>query len=369
MDDDSDKVIWVDSDPHVEASILQKAGFQVLRFTEVQDAMAAITSQKGITAVITSSMKRDGRAEKGLPSGFDLANFVRRHYAQESYKPLLCFITASADQQEVLECGFSIYVKYDRERLQNETVKMLQGATNRDFRCVRARGMGCSWKSRDFARAIVDFILERAPINFSAFHSSFSDLCFCTSCEPQRMMTRANSKYALPTGWFGFGIHIRDDFLNQRSKIENWLVAYHGTSLDRIFSILNERKIMFPGDTLKDGTVLAIKHGNCGAKKPAIYVSPTICYATHPVYAPAFSFQGKYVQVALQCRVKPGSFEKYHETLGNLRHDHIDPEIRKSGVYDPEFSDQEIEWIAYDKEGVVPYRLLVRWWDNGNYNK
>eukprot|EP01126_Amoeba_proteus_P066311 TRINITY_DN9567_c0_g2_i1.p1 TRINITY_DN9567_c0_g2~~TRINITY_DN9567_c0_g2_i1.p1 ORF type:complete len:367 (-),score=48.55 TRINITY_DN9567_c0_g2_i1:211-1311(-) len=366
MDNPGGTIVWIDSDPYVKASILKNHGFNVVLFNEVKPAMDYlrekwVVQKKMIDCVITSSMKSGGRQEKGLPNGLQLVDFVRKTFLG-SHKPLLAFITASADRQEVLEAGFTIYVQYDRNALQQEVVSLLKSSPNRDFRKNYLAGANCGWDSRDFARAIAEHLTQNT---FCDFHSAYSDLCFCSKCEPVRMQTRAGSKYALPIGWFGFGICLREDFLDRRSEIEKWHVAYHGTKSSVIWSVLNERRIMFPGDTLKDGTVLRMAHGNCGTQKPSIYLSPTIFYASHPVYAEPFDFKGKHVQVALQCRVKPGSYTKYRETLGNQLGimTHIDPEVRKNGTYDPEFPLNEVEWIVSDREGVVPYRLLLKWWD------
>ena len=120
---------------------------------------------------------------------------------------------------------------------------------------------------------------------------------------------------------------------------------------------------MFPGDTLQDGTVLRVGHGQCGASKlrfpgetedpPVIYVSPTINYASAPVYAAPFSVAGRKVQAVFQCRVKPGSYVRFQDTLPKYR--------PKDGVWDSEFGNDVLEWIVRDKEAVVPYRLLLRW--------
>jgi len=208
---------------------------------------------------------------------------------------------------------------------------------------------------------------------FAAYHNAFADLCFCARCEPTRLLHRAGERYALPTGWWGFGIHIREDFQKRRSEIENWHVAYHGTSSAVVESVLRERRIMFPGDMLKDGTLLKVGLGQCGAhllqeagedKPPSvIYVSPTINYASDPVYARPFSFQGRAVQAAFQCRVKPGSYVKYNSTLSGRWASHVDPEVRQRGTWDDAFTEKELEWISRDKESVVPYRLLLRWFD------
>jgi hypothetical protein len=108
----SNVIVWVDSDPKVDYSILTSAGFLVHLFNDVLPAMELIRKEmENLTCVITSTMKRGGRAEKGLPSGFDLADFIFELYGERSFKPLLAFVTKTADKQFVLEKGFSIYKK------------------------------------------------------------------------------------------------------------------------------------------------------------------------------------------------------------------------------------------------------------------
>lgn len=361
-------VVWVDSDPAVEhqMSVLQRAGFETRFFSETRPAMDYLQDRRGaVEAILTSSMKRGGRAERGLPSGMDLADFVTTLYGDSSHKPLLAFITVSADQQEVLERGFTIFVHRDRRRVQEEVVAMLQSSEDRNFRKVRARGLGCGFDQSSLARFAVDQVCP----DFSQFHSSFSDLCFCERCEPKRVLWRAGEKYALPTGWFGFGIHIRMDFSDRRCMIEGWHVAYHGTSAAAVPSVLKERRIMFPGDTLQDGTELRVAHGGAWAKRVAddgkvIYVSPTIRYSSHPVYARPLKLKsdGRGVllaQFVFQCRVKPGTYQKFPETLDGTT-GHVDVGVRGEKMFDPEFPDSEVEWVTADRQAVVPYRLLVR---------
>ena len=187
-------------------------------------------------------------------------------------------------------------------------------------------------------------------------------------------MQRSGEKYALPRHWFGFGIHIRDEFQKRRNKIESWHVAYHGTSRQNVESVLRERQIMFPGDIFQDGTMLPVAHGACGAHllakdggapPPVVYVSPTIHDASMPCYATPFEFEGRRVQAVLQCRVKPGACAKYGKTIPPSHAGHLDPEVQEltpPNSWDSEFNDDQLEWIVADREGVVPYRLLLRWY-------
>eukprot|EP00042_Codosiga_hollandica_P045108 m.453693 g.453693 ORF g.453693 m.453693 type:complete len:213 (-) comp56940_c0_seq4:66-704(-) len=211
------------------------------------------------------------------------------------------------------------------------------------------------------------------PSRTMDFPTSTTPSRICASkCEPVRILMRAGTKYALPIGWFGFGIHLREDFQKRRGEIESWPVVYHGTTPAAIPSILDERRIMFPGDLLKNGHRLPMRLGDVwggevASGKPVIYVSPTILYSGHQIYAKTFEVGGRQAQFVLQCRIKPGSYTPMPETLGQSRlKNHIDPEVRaraSTGQFDPDFDNSIVEWVTADREAVVPYRLLVRWFD------
>merc|ERR1712050_293054 len=97
----------------------------------------------------------------------------------------------------------------------------------------------------------------------------------------------------------------------RRSEIEQWPVAYHGTSRSTVLSILKHQRIMFPGDRLLDGTTVPVKHGQCWADKvgggPVVYVSPSAIYAAAPYYARPFQADGHTAQAVFQVRVKPSA--------------------------------------------------------------
>lgn len=131
---------------------------------------------------------------------------------------------------------------------------------------------------------------------------------------------------------------------------------------------------MFPGDTLMNGTQLKLNTGaQCGAfllkmpeeteDPPVIYCSPTINYASHPIYAKPFPWQGKLCQIAFQCRVKPNSFVKFQGTLPGRFEKILDPAVKAQGRYDLAFPENELEWITRSRDAIVPYRVLVRWFD------
>jgi hypothetical protein len=187
-------IVWVDSDPNASASILEAAGHSVRMFNETQAAMDFLAHGKyaSVECIITSSMKRGGRAEKGLPSGIDLIDFVVQATCSDSYKPLFAFITLSADEQEVLERGVSIFVRGDRGRMQREVLRMLGTTANRDFRLNRKPGEQCDWELREFARSCAERCCDVE--GFGKYHNAYADLCFCRKCEPIDLLMRAGER-------------------------------------------------------------------------------------------------------------------------------------------------------------------------------
>ena len=110
---------------------------------------------------------------------------------------------------------------------------------------------------------------------------------------------------------------------------------------------------MFPGDKLLNGSILPIAHNNCFHQYfngPVIYVSPSIKYASQNTYSRPYDFKGKKVKIAFQCKIKPGSFKKFKETLGF---------IEREETVDENFPNREIEWVTDDRFAVVPYGLLI----------
>ena len=122
--------------------------------------------------------------------------------------------------------------------------------------------------------------------------------------------------------------------------------AYHGTKKENIPSIVREKRIIFPGDKLKDGTIIKVQHNNCWTnyfKRSPIYLSSSNLYASQNLYAPSYEFDDKYAKTAIQSKIKPGSYKKFKETL---RFD--------TQKYDPYFSHSELEWATDDESSFIP---------------
>ena len=109
---------------------------------------------------------------------------------------------------------------------------------------------------------------------------------------------------------------------------------------------------MFPGDTLNDGTKLAVTHRQCFAgefKDTVIYISPSINYAK--MYSKNTEYRGKKIKTVFHCRIKPGSYKKKGKT-----------EFKTP--ISPNFDNLELEWLTDDRKAVVPFGLLIGVFDS-----
>lgn len=352
-------VVWVDSDPNIKnsAKFLIQKGHNVFCFNETQDCLDYLKNDQSACCIITSMMERGGRKERGLKNAFEMVSEIKNIWNStgKSYRPILVMITLSADEQECKDNGFDAVIYNDRLKMQKLVSEFLNknchGILNRKWWSANSSSLPCN-------------VLKLKAIEFlkhlnipTEYMDEFGDRCFCQKCEPKKIWYRGNpsEKYVLPTNWFRFGIQIRDEYLNKQASIKEWNVAYHGTKVENVYSIIRHHRILFPGDKKDDGTIVPSVHGQCFAKNfkgPVIYLSPSIKYASN--YSKNYIFNGKKVKIAFQCRVKPGSFKKYRETL-RMTEDEIE--------CDEEFSNSQLEWVTDDKTAAVPYGLLISFLD------
>lgn len=245
------KVIWVDSDPKIEDSayFLKSKNFEVFCFNETQDCVDFIrkNGKSDICCIITSMMERGGRKEKGLMNAFEMLEQIKRIWTQ-SYCPFLVMITTSADEQACKEVGFDVVVYNDRLKMQKIVSERLFKESkylyNKSEKWNQPKNLLCEYL-RDGAKKFLDSLyIPDDQLDH------FADRCFCSNCEPKTIWYRGNpsEKYVLPTNWFRFGIKIREEYLERQVHLYDWNVAYHGTKVGNIKSIINERRIMFPGD-------------------------------------------------------------------------------------------------------------------------
>ncbi len=347
-------VLWVDSDPNIEKSayFLKEKNFNVVCFNETKDCVDFIENNSGsdICCIITSMMERGGRKERGLMNAFEMIQRIKEIW-KRSYSPFLVMITTSADEQACKDIGFDVIVYYDRLEMQKIVSERLFKESkflyNKNEKWMQPKNLPCD-NLRNEAIKFLNYL--EIPENLL---DHFADRCFCSKCEPKKIWYRGNpsEKYVLPINWYRFGIKIRKEYIDRQVHIFDWNVGYHGTKVGNVKSIISHHRIMFPGDKLDDGTILPIAHNNCFQNYfdgPIIYVSPSIKYASQELYSKTYEFYGKKVKVAFQCRVRPGSFKKFRETLNFGKE-----------IVDENFPNEEIEWATDDKNAVVPYGLLI----------
>eukprot|EP01006_Ploeotia_vitrea_P049199 TRINITY_DN67321_c6_g12_i2.p1 TRINITY_DN67321_c6_g12~~TRINITY_DN67321_c6_g12_i2.p1 ORF type:complete len:333 (-),score=11.93 TRINITY_DN67321_c6_g12_i2:470-1468(-) len=304
-----------------------------------------------LVLVCTSMMRSNGRRERGLDDGLTFLDKVSRRL-KGSVAPIKAVISGSADPQECAARGVDLVELFDRTKFQRRALALLNKGTNRSWRRLRNTPpldcQGLVTLASNYKR-----LLLSCGVPSSSFEKG-TDHCFCSTCEPFPVWPRGGEKYMLPTGWYRLGLAVRKEFHKRRAEIEQWPVAFHGTSDRAVGSIIHHRRIMFPGDTLDDGTTLPCKLGQTHADTipgggPVIYLSPTIAYCCAPWYSEPFVFNDKVVQIAFQVRVKPGSYHKRQETLGGQW---LDPLNEVPG--------SELEWVVNDRTAAVPYGLLFR---------
>lgn len=184
------------------------------------------------------------------------------------------------------------------------------------------------------------------------------------SYKRKRYGTYGGYDYFRPDGWIQFQVapwcltkpwmeHAKD--MIEFDEINDWPIAYHGTSCGKLLPILS-KGLRKPGELPE----VVVEHGQCGAdEKGAIYLTPSLWYASHPVYAPLKQLgHERWAQAVLKLRVRPGCFKIQGNTLANR---HWDRKL----LLDPNFDDNEsIEWLVQGstmrRSDVVIVGIMLR---------
>ena len=181
-----------------------------------------------------------------------------------------------------------------------------------------------------------------------------NDKCYCSACAstiPDIIKTDSRgSMYEVPKGWCGFGLKLpaRAHDLN---VFKEWVVTFHGCGPHVIPSIMQEGRLLMPGDILIDGSTLPNRATRGGPERIQVYTSPSIKYAELDIYAKPVSWQGHTARVVLQCRQKP-NFDTCGETIA-WKNRFGDASISKY------FGNDCIEYMTRSKGSIIPYRILV----------
>jgi len=154
---------------------------------------------------------------------------------------------------------------------------------------------------------------------------------------------RGGLPYYKPCGWARFAVR------KDRKAIEDWAVAYHGTRVERAMWILIE-------GLQRPATWSEVAHGQAySSTQRTIYLTPSVEYAGHPVYATLAKVgRCEWLQAVLQVRVRPGAFVTKPGSLGVT---HWEQGVR----IDPNFSSMDsLEWLIEDEKDVVVTGVLLR---------
>eukprot|EP01084_Bolivina_argentea_P071281 129621_1 len=147
--------------------------------------------------------------------------------------------------------------------------------------------------------------------------------------------------YYCPHGWRKYTCKVAESSEDFDTKYKSWPIAYHGTKFSASMMITFSR--------LRAGGQPDVKNtSGADCFGTGVYFSPSIEYAAHPLYASpkkmsnnAKEHAGKWVQVVLNCRVKPGSFTVHAATIGDT-----------SQQIDPNYKNNQLEWLIHAPTGT-----------------
>jgi hypothetical protein len=221
-----------------------------------------------------------------------------------------------------LKSGMWYYTKTGALR---RNVKFVVDASRR---AGARRGGGSKMASVRRTRAVsFDFLI----INTCCLDEEH-DRCFCADCAarariPDVLDAGTDHPYEVPKGWCGFARKLPPK------------------------TVLREGSLLMPGDTLIDGSKLPHRLTQGGDERIQIYTSPSIKYSVFDIYTQPSVWQGRTVQVVLQCRQSP-EFSTCGEMIGWTK---------KFGSMSISlhFPNEKIEHFARSRGGVIPYRILV----------
>ncbi|CAF1487587.1 unnamed protein product, partial [Didymodactylos carnosus] len=162
----------------------------------------------------------------------------------------------------------------------------------------------------------------------------------------EALFDHSGYKFEVPRGWCRFGLKIDSAHSDTHKIWKKWATSYHGTAINTIQIILTNSYIPLEDDVLMNGETFHMSHSD----KTHYYTSPSIKYAALPIFTPETSFTSTDnevygVQVVLQCKQEPNTFEVQNASAGAVRR--IIPR-------------REIEWKSNTRGVVVvPYGLMV----------
>ncbi|CAF1494715.1 unnamed protein product [Rotaria magnacalcarata] len=142
--------------------------------------------------------------------------------------------------------------------------------------------------------------------------------------------------YFVPSNWYRLSLHV--DFASIPYWGSNWHTLYHGTHPQNIHKIVENGFL-----------IRQCQHGF-----PALYLSPSIIYSSHPRYARVVVQNGTFFQFVLEVRVDIRKLQplKKRETLS----------VGTVGDVDPHFpNNEDLEFLLKAEEGkfLKPHEGVV----------
>ena len=202
------------------------------------------------------------------------------------------------------------------------------------------------------------------------------DKCYCKGCSEQN----PDTDLRISESWVRFAVHT-DSQRMQALSAWNWDKAWHGTKQSAFPNIIHTGYIQRPGSftscgqfiDVRDGHISGafereskdtpLREGRSGFATPRrvvgsilerfdptkmMFVTPSIGYASHPVYAEKVRLaDGSQLVCVLEIRIKPGFYQVGKTTLSRTPRD-------------PKVSESMMEWYS-DRHGIhMVTAVLVR---------
>jgi len=193
-----------------------------------------------------------------------------------------------------------------------------------------------------FADAIA-YARTLSPYVSMFVHLDANGVCYCETCRADENIVssvgRPHRADVLPPGWVCLPLRCGDLQAKALGALD-WDIAYHATTSERLPQVLATGRLVKPGDRVAalDGQAVGIRGDTGRIRKPfrrrnrhtgqqewfdpcQIFLSPSIRYCCLPHYAKPVLFTGPTgtgytVRMALQVRLRPGTYSVGHQTVG-----------------------------------------------------
>ncbi len=136
--DPQSNIIWVDSDPNIcnSTNMFKAQGWCVACFNETADALKALNGNRlkpdNIDCIITSTMERGGRQERGCLNGLEMLEAMKIIWKKAgiNHNPFIAVVSMTADIQKCKMHGADIVIFGNRNEMQRQIIDHLKKRLN-----------------------------------------------------------------------------------------------------------------------------------------------------------------------------------------------------------------------------------------------